>query len=224
MGKKKGFFLPAIAALAVLVAGLALVVFLPLPEERAWWGHVELSRIKIKSVRWENITPRKAVEELNQEIQKAGCTRYRLILAEGANDPVFLTEEVLEGDDIPLTEVVRYVVELTGNRTFLSPKGIVIERLDIDPKEAEELYPFADAHEVPSWRRNLREWVESKLPWRLPRWFEPEALSEYYSQDPFAPSPSMRAMPPSETGPSEDPSAPVSGQSPRDPFAPTPSK
>jgi hypothetical protein len=147
MAKKKGLLLPALAAVALLAVGLALVVFLPLPEERAY---NELYAINIKSIRWNGLTPREAVAELNAEIQKNSGTRYRVILAEDAqmNYPISLELNIISA-----AESAEYLGEESGNFRYITPQGMVIDR-----GGKESLYY------KPSWRGDLRRWIKYKAP------------------------------------------------------------
>jgi hypothetical protein len=85
MMKNKRLPLQVFACLTLLVLGFALVAFLPSPEERAF---NELLQVEIESIRWNGITPREAVAEVNAEIQKVSDTRYRLILSEDARSDI----------------------------------------------------------------------------------------------------------------------------------------
>lgn len=147
----KGFFLPAIAALGVLVLGFALVVFLPTPEERAF---EELLHIHIPSIRWHGVTPREAVAELNAEIQKRSNTGCRFILAEGARSDIPV---VLELNDVLAVECAEYLGQESGNGWYLTPHGIVIDGIG---KER--------AYDRWSWRLTFRHWITSTVPkyWR----------------------------------------------------------
>ncbi|HSI64455.1 MAG TPA: hypothetical protein VLE43_15105 [Candidatus Saccharimonadia bacterium] len=167
MTKKCRFLLPVFSAVTLLIVSLAVVIFLPLPEERAF---NELSRIKIKSIRWKGLMPRDAVSELNAEIEKSSRTHYRFFLAEDAQNDTPLS---FEFDDIPATECAQYIAERSGpNSTFGTADGIVIDH----PHRGDRYYE-------PSWRRDFRYWVKYTLPDRWDRWRHPPG------PDPFAPVP-----------------------------------
>jgi hypothetical protein len=161
--KKRGILIPAVSAVALPALGLALAIFLPLPEERAF---NELSKISIKSIHSEAFTPRKAVEVLNEEIQKQSRISYRFVLAETANDNTYTFGEQI---DIPVTEYAGYVADITDNRAYKTPQGIVF-----DQRGKEEFYY------KPSWRRDIRDWIKYILPMRWQSWRQ--------SLDRFAPA------------------------------------
>jgi hypothetical protein len=183
----------------VLVVGFALVVYLPTPQERAFSAYNELFQIKIKSTHWKNIAPGDAVGEINQEMQKVSHTPYRLIFAEGANNAILSYE--LELHDTPVAELARYITELTGNEMYQTPKGIVI-----DQREREGYFDGRTFCEPPSWRKDVRDWVEYGLLWRLRHWCG--------IPDPVVPSPLSQPT-------LVDPFGPAPGQSTPDPFAPS---
>ena len=166
MAKKKTLLIPVIAAVGLLVVGVTLVFFVPLPEERAF---NELSKIHIAKIHWNGVSPRAAVAELNAEIQKRSDTRYRFILSEDARSdvPVFL-----ELNDVLAVECAEYLGQESGNTHYLTSHGYVIDGFG---KES--------TYYKPSWRRQLRHWTTSTVPryWRR--------LRGQPSGDPFWPSP-----------------------------------
>ena len=182
MAKSKRLLISVISALTLLLVGLALALFGPLPEERAF---NKLSQTKIRFY-WRGNSAREAFAKLNEELQKVSSTHYHFTIAESANDDTWIAMEL---DDQPATEVGVYLAALSDNQMYKSSGGIVIDRRD-----REALY------DRPSWRRDLRGWVEYKLPWKLQRWVQqwhepPESpvsqpQSEYSpGDDPFAPAP-----------------------------------
>lgn len=170
MGKKKGLFLSAIAALVVLVVGFAVVVFLPLPEERAF---NELSKIQIGPVKFWGASLKEAVAEMNAHIQKKSPTEYRFHLAESpqVRPRAAVTFEV--ADSIPLTKCAEYVADCTGLIMHATRDGIVFDH-----------HQSAIQHYQPSWRRSLREWFRYELP---NYWYQRHTGPP--SADPFAPMP-----------------------------------
>lgn len=165
MAKRKKYFLPMTSVLAMLIACLALTVLLPLPEERAF---NQLLQVEIKSIRWNGITPREAVAELNAEVEKVSDTRYRFFLSESARSdiPVYL-----ELNHVLAVECAKYLGQESGNRHYLTSDGYVIDGFG---KES--------TYDKPSWRRFLRHWATSRVPsyWRR--------LRGQPTDDPFWPS------------------------------------
>jgi hypothetical protein len=172
--KTRGYFLPVVSTVVLLLVGLALAIFLPLPEEKA---ARELAGIKIKSIRWNHTSPQQAVDELNAEIQKVSNTRYRFFLGDEASNSDNTIG--LDLDDLPATECAFYLAELSSNYLYYTPQGVVIDRM-----HRGELYY------KPSWRRDFRNWIDGDLLpyWR--RWFDPPSPSPHSPfPDPFAPAP-----------------------------------
>jgi hypothetical protein len=151
MGKKKGFFLPAIAALVVLVVGFAMLIFLPPAEERAF---TELLEIEIPSVRWNGITVGDAVADLNAEIQKRSNTRCRFFLADDARRDIRVD---LELNQVLAIGCAEYLAQESGNSYYLTAQGCVIDGCG---KES--------TYNKSSWRGDLRDWFQYDAPryWR----------------------------------------------------------
>ncbi|RBP39582.1 hypothetical protein DES53_1099 [Roseimicrobium gellanilyticum] len=151
MVKKKGFPFPATSAVATLFLLLAWAVFLPLPEDRVF---DELLRVEIKSIRWNGVTPREAVAELNAEIQKVSDTRFRFFVAEDARSDIPVH---LELNRVLAVECAEYLGQESGNRHYLTSRGYVIDNFG---KER--------TYDQSSWRRFLHGWIRHSIPqyWR----------------------------------------------------------
>lgn len=170
MTTKKGVLLSVFAGITVLVVGLALVVFLPLPEERAF---NELSKIQIGPLKFWGASLKEAVAEMNAQIQKKSPTEYRFHLVESplVRPEAAVTFEV--ADSIPLTKCAEHVADCAGLMMHGTRDGVVFDH-----------HQSTIQHYQPSWRRSIREWFGYELPnyWYRRHTGPPTA-------DPFAPMP-----------------------------------
>ncbi len=166
MPSSRAFFIPVTATVAVLGVGLATAFFLPLPEERIF---NELSKVQVGPVKWENVSAKTAVAELNARVEKANRSRYRVILAE-RQEPYHDIKLSLDIEaPIPATECARYIADLSGSGVFATSEGLVIDG-----------YHQGQRYDEPSWRRNLRFWVTTGVPNYFRKKPEPSV------SDPFA--------------------------------------
>jgi hypothetical protein len=166
MPNSRGFLIPVTAAVAGLTVGFTMAFLVPLPEERIF---NELSKVQVGPVKWDNVSARTAVAELNAQVAKANRSQYRVFLAERQEPYHDITLSLEFQDPIPATECARYIAELSGSGIFATSDGLVIDG-------------FSEGHRYgeSSWRRSLRFWVTTDLPNYFRKKPEPSVT------DPFA--------------------------------------
>jgi hypothetical protein len=150
MPASKALFIPVTAMVAGLTVGFTMAFLVPLPEERIF---NELSKVQVGPVKWENVSAKTAVAELNAQLEKANRSPYRVVLAEREEPYHDITLSVEFRDSIPATECARYIAELSGSGVFATADGLVIDD-----------YSHGHRYVGASWRRAIRSWVTTGLP------------------------------------------------------------
>ncbi|RBP39584.1 hypothetical protein DES53_10911 [Roseimicrobium gellanilyticum] len=166
MPSSRALFIPVTATVAGLTAGFTMAFLVPLPEERIF---NELSKVQVGPVKWENVSAKAAVAELNAQVEKANRSAYRVKLAERQEPYHDITLSLEFQNSIPATECARYIAELSGSGVFATPDGLVIDDYDHGHRYGES-----------SWRRSIRSWVTNGLPNYFRKKPEPSV------SDPFA--------------------------------------
>lgn len=166
MPANKALFIPVTAAVAGLIVGFAMAFLVPLPDERIF---NELSKVQVGPVKWDNVSARTAVAELNAQVEKANRNHYRVFLAERQEPYHDITLSLEFREPISATECAQYIAELSGSGVFATPEGLVIDDYDHGHR-------YGDS----SWRRTLRSWVSTGLPSYFRKKPEPSV------SDPFA--------------------------------------
>ncbi|RBP39583.1 hypothetical protein DES53_10910 [Roseimicrobium gellanilyticum] len=179
------------AVLVIAVASLALLVLLPLPEEKVF---EVLSTVKVGHIHLENAPVEVAVAEVNAQLEKEGETRLRFFVSD-AHAQLSSGTISLQLDDVPVDELARYVSELSGGSMYGTRDGIVIDMLRCEAPSSRR--------PGQSWRRPLRDWVRYSLPSKWDRFWRSRG------GDPFAPAPSVPSATPF-SAPSAAPAPPAS--------------
>jgi hypothetical protein len=125
--------------LVLLAVALALIVWLPFPEAR---GADVLSRVMVGPFQWEKASLEFAVTDLNNEIVKAGESRFRIHLPTGVHSSWPLSVNLSE--KVSAAECSEYISELCGLERYSRSDGIVIDH---------------ERREYRSWRRKFRDWL-----------------------------------------------------------------
>jgi hypothetical protein len=159
-------FIPVTATVAGLTVGFAMAFLVPLPEERIF---NELSKVQVGPVKWENVSARTAVAELNAQVEKANKSLYRVKLAERQEPYHDITLSLELDHPISATECAKYIAELSGSGVFATTDGLVIDNFAHGPRYGES-----------SWRKSFRSWVITDVPGYFRK--KPEPLVS----DPFA--------------------------------------
>lgn len=166
MPASKALFIPVTASVAGLTVGFTMAFLVPLPEERIF---NEFSKVQVGPVKWDNVSAKTAVAELNAQVEKANRNHYRVFLAERQEPYHDITISLEFQDPIPATECARYIAELSGSGVYATPNGLVIDDYDHGHR-------YGDS----SWRSTLRSWVTTGLPNYFRKKPEPSV------SDPFA--------------------------------------
>jgi hypothetical protein len=166
MPTSRPLFIPVTAAVAGLTVGFTMAFLVPLPEERIF---NELSKVQVGPVKWDNVSAKTAVAELNAHVEQANRNHYRVFLAERQEPYHDITLSLEFREPISATECAQYIAELSGSGVFATPEGLVIDD-----------YSHGHRYGDSSWRRTLRSWISTGLPSYFRKKPEPSV------SDPFA--------------------------------------
>ncbi|HSI64454.1 MAG TPA: hypothetical protein VLE43_15100 [Candidatus Saccharimonadia bacterium] len=166
MPPSKALFIPVTAMVAGLTVGFTMAFLVPLPEERIF---NELSKVQVGPVKWDNVSAKTAVAELNAQVEKVNRNHYRVYLAERQEPYHDITLSLEFREPISAAECAQYIAELSGSGVFATSDGLVIDGFS-------EGYRYGES----SWRRSLRSWVTTGVPNYFRKKVEPSV------SDPFA--------------------------------------
>jgi hypothetical protein len=166
MPASKALFIPVTAMVAGLTVGFTMAFMVPLPEERIF---NELSKVQVGPVKWDNVSAKTAVAELNAQVERANRNHYRVFLAQRQEPYHDITLSLEFREPISATECAKYIAELSGSGVFATADGLVIDD-----------YSHGHRYAGASWRRAFRSWVTTGLPTYFQKKPEPSV------SDPFA--------------------------------------
>lgn len=142
MASKRQLLIPVSSMLALLLLVVALILFLPLPEER---GFRELSKVQIGPIHWDGVSVGPAADEINARILKASDNQFRVFVDPSiASRPDDLKVTLHFDESVSAAQCTRFLAELSGYYAHSTKEGVLLSPSRHGPK---------------SWRKDVREWL-----------------------------------------------------------------